>query len=147
MKKVSTFFALIVLSACAVSDDARTTITLFLDDETQISIVAEIADEPSERQKGLMFRDHLADGNGMIFVFEEEKPRSFWMKNTLIPLDILYFDASGVLVSALTMQPCTADPCMSYPSNASAQYALEVNEGFIKKYNISVGDVKITPLL
>jgi hypothetical protein len=95
-----------------------------------VEIQAEIADEPAEQQRGLMFRESLPPGFGMLFVFDQEQPLGFWMKNTLIPLDIMYFDADGKLVSSTTMVPCEADPCMSYPSEGNAKFALEVEEGF-----------------
>lgn len=67
----------------------------------------------------------------MLFLFPHEQVLSFWMKNTLIPLDIFYFDARGQIVSATTMEPCKADPCPSYSSEGAAQFALEVAAGFL----------------
>lgn len=86
-----------------------------------------------------MFRESLPEGQGMLFVFDQPMPLAFWMKNTLIPLDILYFDAGGELVSALTMEPCTADPCPSYPSGESAKFALEVSAGFNQQHGVGEG--------
>jgi uncharacterized membrane protein (UPF0127 family) len=102
--------------------------------DNSIKILAEIADEPQAQARGLMYREHLPPGEGMLFIFPEVAPRGFWMKNTLIPLDILFFDASGAWVSGTTMTPCTADPCPGYPSKGAAKYALEIPAGFLKEY-------------
>jgi uncharacterized membrane protein (UPF0127 family) len=75
----------------------------------------------------------------MLFVFEQPQPLEFWMKDTLIPLDILFFDASGAYVSGATMNPCQADPCTIYPSAAAAQLALEIPSGTIAAQQIGPG--------
>ncbi len=93
------------------------------------TLPVEVADDDIEQSRGLMFRDALPAGAGMLFVFDEPQPLSFWMKNTLIPLDILYFDAEGVFVSRTSMDPCIAEPCRTYPSIGLARYALEVQRG------------------
>lgn len=67
--------------------------------------------------------------DGMLFVFDDERPRSFWMLNTLIPLDIWWFDAGGVLLGSTFMEPCTTDPCPSYPSPGPTKWALETAAG------------------
>ncbi len=105
-----------------------------------VAVTAEIADSNTERAVGLMNRSSLGENNGMIFVWESESYRSFWMKNTLIPLDIIFIDANGVIVDVTTMQPCTTLFCDSYRSRAPAQYVLEVNAGFAEKHGVKVGD-------
>ena len=103
--------------------------------------VVEVADDDSERARGLMFRDSLAPDRGMLFVFEREEPLAFWMKNTRIPLDILYFDASLRFVSmAQGVPPCTRDPCRSYASEGPARYVLELKAGVGKSLRIRAGD-------
>jgi uncharacterized membrane protein (UPF0127 family) len=91
----------------------------------------EIADDDAERARGLMFRDELAQGTGMLFVHEREERLAYWMKNTRIPLDILYFDAQRQLVSQQRdVPPCAlGDACPPYPSDAPARYVLELNAG------------------
>ena len=103
----------------------------------------EIAATPAERARGLMNRDSLAQDSGMLFVFLTESPLNFWMKNTLIPLDILYMDSAGVVVDIQTMipQPGVSDSELrEYPSAAPAQYALEINAGLAGSLGFAVGD-------
>lgn len=98
----------------------------------------EIADIESERTIGLMHRWSMLDTQGMLFIFEEEEPRSFWMHNTLMGLDIIYIKANGEIVSIAKY--CVPKSDKSIPSNGSAMYVLEVTEGFCDIYNVKVGD-------
>lgn len=98
----------------------------------------EIADNNEERTRGLMWRRSMLDSQGMLFVYHEEKPRSFWMKNTYMPLDIIYINRSGTIVSIRSgTTPLSIESIMS---DKPAQYALEVNAGFCVKYQINEGD-------
>ena len=101
----------------------------------------ELADDDAERARGLMFRDELASGSGMIFVHDREEPQAYWMKNTKIPLDILYFDNARKLVAQQRdVPPCSAgDACPPYPSNAPARYVLELNAGEAAKLKLENG--------
>lgn len=101
----------------------------------------EIADDDAERARGLMFRDELAAGTGMIFLHDREEPQAYWMKNTKIPLDILYFDNARKLVAQQRdVPPCTAgNGCPPYPSNAPARYVLELNAGEAAKLKLQNG--------
>jgi len=101
----------------------------------------EVADDDAERARGLMFRDELAAGTGMIFLHDREEPQAYWMKNTKIPLDILYFDNARKLVAQQRdVPPCTAgDACPPYPSNAPARYVLELNAGEAAKLKLQNG--------
>ena len=72
-------------------------------------------------------------------MFGAEQPLSFWMKSTLIPLDIMYFDAQGNFVSSATMEPCKRDPCPSYPSSGFAQFVLEMPAGYMAEKGIGLG--------
>ena len=91
----------------------------------------EIADDEAERARGLMFRDRMEAGHGMLFIHEQQGPQAYWMKNTRIPLDILYFDEDRTLVSQQRdVPPCTlGNRCPSYASTAPARYVLELNAG------------------
>lgn len=103
----------------------------------------EVADDDAERARGLMFRDELGRGRGMLFVHEHEEPQAYWMKNTRIPLDILYFDRERRLVSQQRdVPPCTAgDRCPPYPSEAPAQFVLELDAGEAARLGLGNGEV------
>ena len=103
----------------------------------------EIADEHEERAQGLMYRESMAADHGMLFVFEEDAPQAFWMKNTYIPLDILYFDGERRFVSAHYRVPTCkygGDRCPSYPSEGDARYVLELNAGVGAALGLQAGD-------
>ncbi len=110
-----------------------------------------IADAPDERERGLMFVTSdqvvdLPDGTrrGMIFVFPSERGRSFWMKNTIIPLDIAYLDSKGTVVATHTMPPLD-DRSGQYTSGSPARYAIEVNEDVWNEIGLRVGDTIAVP--
>ena len=108
----------------------------------------EIADSDASRAQGLMFRDKMADGHGMLFIHDYEEPQAYWMKNTRIPLDILYFDTGRKLVSQQRdVPPCSAgDACPIYPSNAPARYVLELNAGQAAKLKLQDGsEIRFDP--
>jgi uncharacterized protein len=104
-------------------------------------IWVEIAESEAQRSQGLMFRKELKKDSGMLFIFEEEKPLSFWMKNTLIPLSIGFFNAQKVLVHVTEMTPPSSVEIdlRSYPSQYPAMYALEMNAGWFEKNKIKPG--------
>ena len=89
-----------------------------------------------------MERTELAENAGMLFVFDREEPRSFWMRNTLVPLSIAYIASDGRIVDIQDMQPLDET---SHPSAEPAQYALEVNQGFFAERGIEVGNVVEIP--
>lgn len=102
----------------------------------------EIADSDEEQRRGLMFREELPENHGMLFVFEQEAPRSFWMRNTAIPLSIAYIDAEGRIVSIHDMEPFSEEPV---PSRGPAKYALEVNQGEFGRNGVGSGDTVQLP--
>ena len=102
----------------------------------------ELALDRESQMRGLMFRDEMADNHGMLFIFPGEARRSFWMRNTRIPLDIFYFDADLALVSvAENARPCVVQDCPGYPSAGPAQYVLELNAGKARALDVKAGDV------
>ncbi len=90
--------------------------------------------------RGLMYRRSLGKDSGMLFILRREEPQSFWMKNTLIPLDMIFISRNLVIVEITTMQPCITDPCPDYTSRQPAQYVLEVNAGYCRSRTIRTGD-------
>lgn len=101
-------------------------------------IDVEIADNDGERSKGLMYRSAMADSLGMLFIFTNAEPQSFWMKNTYISLDILYVDENKKIVTIQkNTKPLSEE---SIPSYRNAQYVIEVNGGFCEHYGIKEGD-------
>ena len=103
-------------------------------EQRQIGISGEtwtvvVAATPAERAQGLMGVTDLGDRDGMLFVFEGDTDSGFWMKHTLIPLDIAFFAADGSLVDLLTMAPCEQDPCPVYLPGGSYRYAIETVQG------------------
>jgi uncharacterized membrane protein (UPF0127 family) len=102
----------------------------------------EVADDDAERERGLMFRDSMPVDRGMLFVHEREEPQAYWMKNTKIPLDILYFDSNRRFVSVQKrVPPCSAgDQCPPYPSEGSVRFVLELNAGQADALGVAKGD-------
>ena len=101
----------------------------------------ELAQTAAEKMKGLMFREHLASDRGMLFVYDEEGEHSFWMKNILIPLDIIWInqDREVVLISE-DIQPCEKDPCPTINPDLKAKYVLEINARKARGIGLRPGD-------
>jgi len=104
-------------------------------------ITAEVANSPQERARGLMYRTSLEENEGMLFIFEEPAKHGFWMRNTLIPLDIIWLNERKKIIHIATAQPCMEDSCPSFVPKQNALYVIEVNAGFAEKNNIQIGDI------
>ena len=101
----------------------------------------EIADNNVEREIGLMNRGNLSEDAGMLFIFDTIGKHGFWMKNTLIALDIIWIDENGHIVFIKKdARPCLTERCESYYSDENARYVLEVNSGIAERYGIKKGD-------
>ena len=101
----------------------------------------ELARTDAELDKGLMNRASLEKNKGMLFIFPGENIYSFWMKNTLIPLDIIWIDGSGKIVyEAQSVEPCKVANCPVISPSNPAKYVLEVNAGIVKQFKIKTGD-------
>lgn len=105
-----------------------------------VSLQVEIADTDAARQKGLMGRTELDADSGMVFVFDAPSTGGFWMKDTLIPLDIAFWTAGGKITDILHMTPCRSDPCRLYVPTRPYVGALEANKGFFDQHGIQAGD-------
>jgi len=104
-------------------------------------VTAELAVSDEERARGLMFREKILPDQGMLFVFETEDIHSFWMKNTLVALDMLWLDSEKrVIHIAADVPPCKEDPCPSYGPGLPARYVLELKWGEAAADGIKVGD-------
>ena len=102
----------------------------------------EIADNNEERTKGLMFREMMNIENGMLFIFDETDVYSFWMKNTKIPIDILWINENGsVVFIAKNVQPCEQEPCQVVNPPIPARFVLEINANLSENLGIKIGDV------
>ena len=104
-----------------------------------VEIDVEIAETREARTQGLMFRESLDDGDGMVFLHEEPAAGGFWMKNTLIPLTVAAWGEDGVIHTIVDMEPCEADPCPTYPFNAEWVGAVEVNQGYLEDQGVEIG--------
>jgi uncharacterized protein len=157
MRKLSLLLLTLLLAGCGGSSDAGAgaspeteastggvsapglrTVTIG-SDGGEVEVRVEIADSPDEQATGLMNRTALGENRGMLFVFPDEAERSFWMRNTLIPLSIAYMDSQGRIVDIQDMKPFD-DEEPHYVSAEPARYALEVNRGFFDERGVEVGD-------
>jgi len=123
-----------VASAC----QAQPSVTIRTEEGRERSFQVEIADTPSKRELGLQYRRELAADHGMIFLFPGESQQTFWMKNTPIPLDMIFINHDGKIVGIVEQAtPFTLDP---RSVNGDSQYVLEINGGLSKKYGFARGD-------
>ena len=99
-------------------------------------IKVQLAQNPNERQIGLMFRAEMPQAEGMLFIFEQASMQCFWMKNTLLPLTAAFVDDAGVIVNLVDMKPQTTD---SHCSAKPVRYVLEMNQGWFAKKGIKAG--------
>jgi uncharacterized protein len=138
MRLLTLTFLLVLVAACGAEQEPRAVIET-KDDEVTVHV--EVADTQATRARGLMGRRELPADTGMIFVFPTDSTSAFWMKDTLIPLSIAFYDESGRIVRILDMEPCTRDPCARYDPEASYRGALEVNRGAFERWGVREGDV------
>lgn len=137
--------AAVTLSLFAISDflndsESKSIVTLYPENSEPIKIRAEIADSPEEITTGLMFRQSLGKNEGMLFVFPGSAVRNFWMKNTIIPLDMIFIAEDGTIAKIHHAVPCTSEPCPLYSSERPVKYVLEVNGNFTAENGIEEGN-------
>jgi uncharacterized membrane protein (UPF0127 family) len=112
--------------------------TATLPDGTVIKL--ELAETPEEHRQGLMFRSHLEADHGMLFLFDQEGFPSFWMKNTWIPLDMVFLDSKGTVTHvAASVPPCRSEPCPEYTPDKPSSAVLELNAGTAARHGVRPG--------
>lgn len=131
----------ILLGGAAMTDDAHAQfakpLVLFTNAQGDQQVQIELARSPQEMAKGLMFRQKLAEDAGMLFIYKTDGDHSFWMKNTYIPLDMLFIDVSGRVVGIVeNAAPLTL---VSRSVGQPSRYVLEVNAGYCRRHGLTVG--------
>lgn len=149
MKRKAIFFlailipAVIGFTATSLNQGGTATASFYSNNSETVKISLEIAETDAERQKGLMNRKSLAENHGMLFVWKDEERRSFWMKNTLIPLDMIFISSNGTVLNVETAypEPNSSDSELKhYFSDGKAMYVIEVNAGFAENNSIRKGN-------
>ena len=114
-------------------------VTMRGSDGNPLTISAEVATTIEQLTKGLMNRTRLEQNEGMLFVFPYTATENFWMKNTLIPLDMIFINENNTITKIHHAVPCTKDPCPLYNSEKPVKYVLEINGNLASTYNIEEG--------
>jgi uncharacterized membrane protein (UPF0127 family) len=113
--------------------------TFVVEGEENVTVSLEVADEPEERRSGLMHRESLANNTGMVFVYPNAKEVSFWMKNTLIPLDMIFVAENGTVLNVQHADPqpnASTSELKTYPSDGEAKYVVELRQGFANRTGV-----------
>jgi hypothetical protein len=138
MRKTALLIFFVLIAIETGGQESPMTVPLTLPDGRPLQV--EIARTPVERARGLMFRADLPEDRGMLFIFERPGENQFWMKNTLIPLDILWMDDRKRIIHIESqVPPCKLDPCPVYGPSAESHYVLEVKAGVAHKRGLRVG--------
>jgi uncharacterized membrane protein (UPF0127 family) len=132
--------AALALASCGRNGDDGGSRVVIATSTGDVAVQVEVADDEDERARGLMGRTELEEDAGMVFLFPEDSRGPFWMKDTLIPLSIAFYDSDGRIVRILDMEPCREDPCPLYDPEAAYRGALEVNQGAFDGWNVREGD-------
>ncbi|MXN67212.1 DUF192 domain-containing protein [Stappia sp. GBMRC 2046] len=145
LKLVLAALTIFVIFGPAAADLARETLIVETARGSSHRFEVEIANTPEARGQGLMFRKTLADDAGMLFDFGEERPVFFWMKNTYVPLDMIFADSAGVIVRIA--KDTTPLSLAVVPSNAPTRFVLEVPSGTSDRLGIDEGDLLKSPTI
>ncbi|MFC4451479.1 DUF192 domain-containing protein [Halorussus aquaticus] len=116
--------------------------TFVVEDGENVNVSLRVANEPEERQSGLMHRESLANNSGMVFVYEDAQQVSFWMKNTLIPLDMIFVAPNGTVLNVQHASPqpnASTDELERYPSDGQTKYVVELPRGFANRTGVGPG--------
>jgi uncharacterized membrane protein (UPF0127 family) len=153
MKRIPLIAALLVIAACSPPNQSPTAVAGSTPPPTPIplpravlpdgfAIDLELALTAEEISSGLMFRPSLPDSRGMLFLFDRPRLPSFWMKNTLVPLDLVFLDGTGAVVDVIAnVQPCAADPCPNYPPSSPTRAVLEIVAGGASAHGLAIGTI------
>lgn len=136
LRPLALVLALGTFLACGGGSEPLHTMVFTSHSGDPIELKVEIADTPKERRRGLMFRDHLAESQGMLFDFGGETRTGFWMKDTSIPLSIAFLSAQGVILDIQDMEPFSTD---LHQSDQPYAFAVEVNQGWLERNDIGIG--------
>ncbi len=143
MRRLAPLLLVLVLSACGSEEPARDGGRVPLrirTAEAEVTLRVEIADTSAERAEGLSNRRSVPADAGMAFVWDRPVEADFWMKDTLIPLQIAFWDDDGRIVALFEMAPCAADPCPTYGPDEPIVGAVEANAGWFTEHGVRVGD-------
>jgi uncharacterized membrane protein (UPF0127 family) len=116
------------------------TYRLLPDGGRPLTVRLEVAADPATRARGLMGRERVPPGSGMVFLYPGDVREAFWMKDTLVPLSIAFVAADGRVVSVAEMAPCRADPCPTYEPAGPYRYAVELAAGAFPAAGVGAGD-------
>ncbi|MBI3611149.1 MAG: DUF192 domain-containing protein [Nitrospirae bacterium] len=138
MRKTALLIFFLLIAVSGRGQEPAPTTSLALPDGKTLRV--EIARTPVEQARGLMFRATLPEDHGMLFIFDRTEAHRFWMKNTLIPLDIVWMDQRKRIIHIeYQVPPCKRDPCPVYGPSAESLYVLEVNAGVAQKGGLRIG--------
>jgi hypothetical protein len=138
MRRYVFFFLIALLLLSAASCEAQPRVTIITKSGREVAFQVEVADTPAKRTMGLQYRKELASDRGMIFLFPSEAPQSFWMKNTPIPLDMIFINRERKIVGIVERTvPFSLD---SRSVGVPSQFVLEINGGLAKQYGLQAGD-------
>ncbi len=141
--KVAVAITMLVLSAGTAMATCSADRVTIIGDFGQAPFSVTVADDPAERSQGLMFVETMPTMTGMLFAYEEPQSASFWMRNTLIPLDMLFADPAGRILT-IHENAVPLDET-SIPGGDGVKYVLEINGGLASRLGIAVGDVMQHP--
>jgi uncharacterized membrane protein (UPF0127 family) len=134
----------LLLTGCAGSappvEDLPTGVLHIETDSAPVQVEVSIAETSEAQERGLMGVEEMAEDVGMVFLEPEPVQQSFWMKDTLIPLSIAFWDENGEILSLLDMDPCREEPCTLYDPGVAWIGAVEVNQGYLEDQGVGVGD-------
>ncbi len=145
--QISGYFVLIILFILLIFGlfNKQSILTIETDEDV-VSVFVEIASSQEERIHGLMFRDHLEENHGMLFLYEKDAQPKMWMKNMIIPLDIIFIDSDFTITFiAQDVEPCNTEYCQIYTSKEPSAYVLEVSANFTEVSGVAVGDIISLP--